>query len=81
MKSEDCDERPECRQVLQEKDQWIPSFEYISNTEEYKEIITRMSDNSSVEIPLRIYSRYHLTECRAKTDIISESTVSQTNYT
>ena len=60
MQSEVIDERPDCYQVLEERDQWITSLDNIEKTEEYKEFVDRLHNNSITDESLVKYAKYHL---------------------
>ena len=59
MQSEVIDERPDCYQVLEERDEWITSLDNIEETEEYKEFVDRLNNNSITDESLVKYAKYH----------------------
>ena len=60
MQSEVIDERPDCYQVLRDRDEWITSLDNIKETEEYKEFVDRLHNNSITDESLVKYAKYHL---------------------
>ena len=59
MKSKFFEDRPHCYQVLKERDEWITSLDEIEETEEYKEFVDRLHNNSITDESLVKYSKYH----------------------
>ena len=59
MQSEVIDDRPDCYQVLEERDEWITSLDNIEKTEEYKEFVDRLHNNSITDESLVKYAKYH----------------------
>ena len=60
MKSKFFEDRPHCYQVLKERDEWITSLDNIEETEEYKEFVDRLHNNSITDESLVKYAKYHL---------------------
>ena len=59
MQSEVCDERPDCCLVLEERDQWVISLDDIRESEEYKEFVNKLHNNSISDESLVKYAKYH----------------------
>ena len=59
MQSEVTDERPDCYQVLRDRDEWITSLDNIEETEEYKKFVDRLNNNSITDESLVKYAKYH----------------------
>ena len=59
MKSKFFEDRPHCYQVLKERDEWITCLDKIEETEEYKEFVDRLHNNSITDESLVKYSKYH----------------------
>ena len=59
MQSEVIDERPDCFKISEERDEWIPNLDNIEKTEEYKEFVDRLNNNSITDESLVKYAKYH----------------------
>ena len=59
MQSEVCDERPDCCHVLEEKDEWITSLDVFRESEEFKEFVNQLHNNSINDESLVNYAKYH----------------------
>ena len=59
MKSNFFEERPDCCDVLEERDKWVMSFDNIRESEEYKEFVKQLNNNSITDESLVIYAKYH----------------------
>ena len=60
MQSVVIDERPDCYQVLEERDDWVMSLDNIRETKEYKEFVNRLHNNSITDQFIAKYAKYHL---------------------
>ena len=60
MQSIVCIERPDCCDVIAIRDKWIISFEDITDSEEYNDVINHLKNNRFNEQSLVKYAKYHL---------------------
>ena len=59
MQFEVCDERPDCYQVLEERDEWITSLDNIKETDEYEVFVNQLNNISINDESLAKYVKYH----------------------
>ena len=59
MQTEVPEERPDCCHVLEERDKWITSLDNIRESEEFKEFVNQLQNNSITDKSIVKYAKYH----------------------
>ena len=60
MKSKLFEERPDCCDVLEERNKWIMSLDNIRESEEFKEFVDELHNNLITDDSIVKYAKYHL---------------------